>query len=283
MCVAVPFQVVDADAERARVSRGGRIAVVSLLAMTEPLFPGDWVLVHSGFVLATLTPAEAADSRPANRRGRAVIRGATRRTPAEPGCCRDQRGVASSSTATAFAPSTTRPSTRRARTPSARFFCSRWPRSGRRGRVGVTRPSGGSGWVLPRWRSSGGACRSCCSSTGSRGRPRRRRAADKTLVVWVVLLAVPLLGERFGALQVAAVALLVLGQAMASGSTAAFFGKPFGTGEAEILAATMLWAVEVVIAKRLLGSLRRGQSGSRGCWRAPCCSPGGSFSAATPA
>jgi drug/metabolite transporter (DMT)-like permease len=34
----------------------------------------------------------------------------------------------------------------------------------------------------------------------------------KTLLVWVALLAVPLLGERIGALQVAAIALLVLGQ-----------------------------------------------------------------------
>jgi drug/metabolite transporter (DMT)-like permease len=33
----------------------------------------------------------------------------------------------------------------------------------------------------------------------------------KTLLVWVALLAVPLLAERIGALQVAAIALLVLG------------------------------------------------------------------------
>jgi drug/metabolite transporter (DMT)-like permease len=42
---------------------------------------------------------------------------------------------------------------------------------------------------------------------------------------------------------------------MASGSAAGLFGMPFGTGEAEILAATLFWAVEVVIAKRLLGGL----------------------------
>src|SRR5206468_4699512 len=30
---------------------------------------------------------------------------------------------------------------------------------------------------------------------------------------------------------------------------------PFGAGELEILAATLLWAVEVVVAKRLLGTL----------------------------
>jgi hydrogenase expression/formation protein HypC len=61
MCVAVPYQVVEVNEERARVSRDGRVTVVSLLAMTEPLHPGDWVLVHSGFVLAALTPAEAAE------------------------------------------------------------------------------------------------------------------------------------------------------------------------------------------------------------------------------
>jgi drug/metabolite transporter (DMT)-like permease len=78
---------------------------------------------------------------------------------------------------------------------------------------------------------------------------------QKTLVIWVVLLAVPLLGERLGVLQVAAVALLVVGQAIASGSAAGLFRMPFGTGEVEILAATLLWAIEVVLAKRLLGTL----------------------------
>src|SRR5919205_23250 len=72
---------------------------------------------------------------------------------------------------------------------------------------------------------------------------------QKTLVVWVSILAVPLLRERVGALQVAAVALLMIGQLMASGSGSGLFSMPFGRGEAEILAATLLWAVEVVLAK----------------------------------
>lgn len=78
---------------------------------------------------------------------------------------------------------------------------------------------------------------------------------QKTLVVWVSLLAVPLLRERLGLLQVAAIALLVVGQALTSGSLSAIVHMPFGSGEAMILAATLLWAVEVVLAKRLLGGL----------------------------
>ena len=75
---------------------------------------------------------------------------------------------------------------------------------------------------------------------------------QKTLVLWVALLAVPLLKERFRAPHALAVCLLVGGQAWLVGS----FGRvTFGAGEAMILAATLLWAVEVVYVKRLLGSL----------------------------
>ena len=78
---------------------------------------------------------------------------------------------------------------------------------------------------------------------------------QKTLVLWVALLAVPLLGERLGWLQAAAVGLLVGGQAMASGSVSAVAHMPLGRGEAMILGATLLWSVEVVVARRLLGTL----------------------------
>lgn len=78
---------------------------------------------------------------------------------------------------------------------------------------------------------------------------------QKTLVVWVSLLAVPVLRERLGWLQTAAIGLLVVGQAMAGGSLSAVVHMPFGSGEAMILVATVLWAAEVVLAKRLLGAL----------------------------
>ncbi len=75
---------------------------------------------------------------------------------------------------------------------------------------------------------------------------------QKTLVVWVALLAVPLLQERLGAAHFAAIGLLLAGQIWLAGSAG---NVVFGTGEALILAATLLWAAEVVIAKRLLASV----------------------------
>jgi drug/metabolite transporter (DMT)-like permease len=75
---------------------------------------------------------------------------------------------------------------------------------------------------------------------------------QKTLVVWVALLAVPLLRERVRAPHLLAIALLVAGQAWLAGSAGRV---AFGEGEALILAATLLWAVEVVLAKRLLAGI----------------------------
>jgi drug/metabolite transporter (DMT)-like permease len=70
----------------------------------------------------------------------------------------------------------------------------------------------------------------------------------KTLFVWVVLLAVPFLGERLGWFPIAALGVLLAGQVLAAPPT----GVSWGTGETMILAATLLWAVEVVLARRLL-------------------------------
>jgi drug/metabolite transporter (DMT)-like permease len=71
----------------------------------------------------------------------------------------------------------------------------------------------------------------------------------KTLVVWVALLAVLLLGERLRGAHVAAVALLVGGLVVLDDRMAGF---AFGDGELLILAATLLWSVEIVLVKRLL-------------------------------
>jgi drug/metabolite transporter (DMT)-like permease len=75
---------------------------------------------------------------------------------------------------------------------------------------------------------------------------------QKTLVVWVALLAVPLLRERFRAPHALAICLLLAGQAWLAGSAGTV---AFGEGEAMILAATLLWSIEVVYVKRLLASL----------------------------
>ena len=75
---------------------------------------------------------------------------------------------------------------------------------------------------------------------------------QKTLVVWVSLLAVPFLRERFRWPHALAIGLLIAGQAWIAGHAGTV---AFGSGEAMILAATLLWAVEVVYVKRLLASL----------------------------
>jgi drug/metabolite transporter (DMT)-like permease len=74
----------------------------------------------------------------------------------------------------------------------------------------------------------------------------------KTLVIWVALLAVPLLGERLSWVHGVAVALLVIGQATLVGDAGTM---TIGEGELMIVAATLLWAVEVVVVKHLLSSL----------------------------
>jgi drug/metabolite transporter (DMT)-like permease len=74
---------------------------------------------------------------------------------------------------------------------------------------------------------------------------------QKTLLVWVALLAVPMLGERLGDLQVAAIALLVLGQIGLAGGATTILGR----GQLMVLGATLLWAAEVIIAKKLLAGL----------------------------
>ncbi|MGH3081631.1 MAG: DMT family transporter [Gaiellaceae bacterium] len=74
----------------------------------------------------------------------------------------------------------------------------------------------------------------------------------KTLVIWVALLAVPLLGERLSWAHWAAIALLIVGQAVLVGDAGTV---SVGSGELMILGATLLWSVEVVLVKHLLASL----------------------------
>ena len=72
---------------------------------------------------------------------------------------------------------------------------------------------------------------------------------QKTLVIWVALLAVPLLRERIRPVHLAAIALVVGGQAWLAGDLGTIV---FGGGETMILAATLMWAVEVILVKRLV-------------------------------
>lgn len=72
----------------------------------------------------------------------------------------------------------------------------------------------------------------------------------KTLFLWVALLAIPFLKEKIGWLQLSALALLLMGNL-------GIFGLPKFTGhlgEIMVLGATILWAIENIIAKQVLST-----------------------------
>jgi drug/metabolite transporter (DMT)-like permease len=70
----------------------------------------------------------------------------------------------------------------------------------------------------------------------------------KTLFVWVALLAVPFLGERLGLIQVGALGALFASQLLIAPPA----GVIWGSGETLIAAATLIWAAEAIVAKKLL-------------------------------
>lgn len=74
---------------------------------------------------------------------------------------------------------------------------------------------------------------------------------QKTLFIWVAIFAVPFLGERLGLAQLAALAVLLGGQYLVVQPS----GVAWGSGETMIAAATLLWAVEAILAKRLLATV----------------------------
>jgi drug/metabolite transporter (DMT)-like permease len=74
----------------------------------------------------------------------------------------------------------------------------------------------------------------------------------KTLVVWVALLGIVFLRERIGWPHVVAISAIVGGQLLLTSDLTAI---GLGSGEVLIFAATLLWSVEVVVAKRLLAHL----------------------------
>lgn len=70
----------------------------------------------------------------------------------------------------------------------------------------------------------------------------------KTLFLWVLVLAIPFLKERVSAWQIAGIALIFAANLFVGG----FKGFKFNSGELFILGATILWAIENIIAKYAL-------------------------------
>jgi drug/metabolite transporter (DMT)-like permease len=72
------------------------------------------------------------------------------------------------------------------------------------------------------------------------------------MFIWVALMAGPFLAERLGPAPVAALGVLLGGQILILPP----LGITWGIGETMIALATVIWAVEVVLAKRVLGRVR---------------------------
>jgi drug/metabolite transporter (DMT)-like permease len=74
----------------------------------------------------------------------------------------------------------------------------------------------------------------------------------KTMFIWVALMAGPFLAERLGPAPIVALGALLAGQILILPP----LGITWGMGESLIALATLIWAVEVVLAKRVLGRVR---------------------------
>ena len=60
MCLAVPMQVIERQAFSARCAAKGIERTVSLfLLQHETVEPGDYVMVHVGYAIQKVTPADA--------------------------------------------------------------------------------------------------------------------------------------------------------------------------------------------------------------------------------
>ncbi|HSO65553.1 MAG TPA: DMT family transporter [Ornithinibacter sp.] len=117
----------------------------------------------------------------------------------------------------------------------------------------LTRPAGARQWVaLAAIGLIGGSLAFVLFFEGlARATSPQAAFIHKTLVLWVALLALPLLRERLQWGHWVAIGLLVVGQVGLAGG----LPSSFGTSGLLILAATLLWSVEVVVAKRLLGDI----------------------------
>jgi drug/metabolite transporter (DMT)-like permease len=77
----------------------------------------------------------------------------------------------------------------------------------------------------------------------------------KTLVIWVAILAVAFLREKFTWVHGAAIAFLLVGQVGINGGVSPTLSALQHPGALMVFGATLLWAGEVAISKRLLVSL----------------------------
>lgn len=62
MCLAIPVKVVAVEGQVATIEVGGGRARARLDALGEEVRVGDYLLVHAGFAIRRLDPAEAEET-----------------------------------------------------------------------------------------------------------------------------------------------------------------------------------------------------------------------------
>jgi hydrogenase expression/formation protein HypC len=62
MCLAIPAEIVQIEDEMATVRVGDALRKTSLMLLAEKPQLGDYVIVHAGFALHRVDPAEAQES-----------------------------------------------------------------------------------------------------------------------------------------------------------------------------------------------------------------------------
>ena len=65
MCIGLPARVVSVGADHpdlATVDFGGSLQQVNVGLLDEAVQPGDWILVHMGFALQTMTGQQAEEA-----------------------------------------------------------------------------------------------------------------------------------------------------------------------------------------------------------------------------
>jgi hydrogenase expression/formation protein HypC len=62
MCLGVPMQVLEINDDMVLAEIDGVQREASLMMLGEPLVVGDYVIVHAGFAISRIDPAEAEET-----------------------------------------------------------------------------------------------------------------------------------------------------------------------------------------------------------------------------
>lgn len=62
MCLGVPMQIIEIADETALAEIDGVRREASLMMLSDPVTVGDYVIVHAGFAISRIDPAEAEET-----------------------------------------------------------------------------------------------------------------------------------------------------------------------------------------------------------------------------